>query len=79
MERLCVPNLMQGLVGHREDLGFYAQGGGSPRTVVGRGRQDLAQMLPGLTWGGQTWSIRVGTRERGLMVKGERPDSGKQQ
>ena len=52
-----MPDVVQGLVGCREDLGFYPEGGGSPGKAVGRGRRDLTQMLPGDLWqlqGGQT-------------------------
>lgn len=52
---------MQGLVGHKEDLGFYLKGGGNPRGLWAEEGWDLTQILTGTLWwllqGGQTLGV----------------------
>lgn len=55
--------VMQGLVGSREDLGFYPKGDGSPGGLWAGEKQDLIQVLTSTPW----WL----PRENSLLVGDE--------
>lgn len=59
-----MPGLVQGLVGHGADFGFYSEGGGSPGGLWAEAGRDRTQVLTGDFWsllGGQTMEDEGGS------------------